>query len=318
VTSKQPPAPKSEGTYKRIVGGYAHADYAASLAEFGSPRPLPASGGWILERPIPGTAHRDAMGCYPLFACRDWSQLPADIENLSEELVSLVLVTDPFGDYTEESLRRTFKDLVIPFKEHFVIDLAATTENFIHLHHRRNARKALELISVEECRAAEAVNEWTSLYANLVARHNVRGIARFSEASFALQSKVPGAVMLRATHEGQTVGMTWWFVSGGVGYYHLGAYSDTGYEMRASFGLFSRGIELFRAAGLRWLDLGAGAGLANDAQDGLTRFKKGWSSETRIAYLCGSILDHSRYLEIQANDIAPPDYFPAYRKGEFG
>jgi hypothetical protein len=301
------------------VTGYANADYAASLAEFGSPRLLPASGGWILERSIPETVYRDAMGCYPLFACRDWSRLADDMENLGKEFISLVLVTDPFGDYTEESLRHTFKDLVTPFKGHFVVDLAATPETFLHPHHRRNARKALEVISVETCRAAESIKEWTSLYTNLVARHDIRGIARFSDSSFALQSKVPGAVMLRATHEGRTVGMTWWFVSEGVGYYHLGAYSDAGYELRASFGLFSRAIELFRADGLRWLNLGAGAGLANDPQDGLTRFKRGWSTGTRTAYLCGRILDHSRYAEmVEAKGVAPTDYFPAYRKGEFG
>jgi hypothetical protein len=113
--------------------------------------------------------------------------------------------------------------------------------------------------------------------------------------------------------------MTWWFVCGGVGYYHLGAYSDAGYELRASFGLFSRAIELFRANGLRWLDLGAGAGLANDAQDGLSRFKSGWSNATRTAYLCGRIFDHGRYADIvTARGGATTDYFPAYRAGEFG
>jgi hypothetical protein len=301
------------------VNGYANADYAASLTEFGSPQLLPRCEGWILARSIPGTPYRDAMGCYPLFACRDWSQLPHDIESLDENLVSLVLVTDPFGDYSEETLRLTFKDLVKPFKKHFIIDLTANPESFIHPHHRRNARKTLETISVETCSIADSIEEWISLYANLVARHDIRGIARFSNSSFALQAKVPGAVLLRATHEGRTVGMTWWFVCGGIGYYHLGAYSDAGYELRASFGLFSRAIELFRADGLRWLDLGAGAGLANDAQDGLTRFKRGWSTGTRTAYLCGHILDHSRYSEmLEAKGVAPTDYFPAYRKGEFG
>lgn len=299
--------------------GYAHADYAASLAEYGSPRMLPECNGWILERSIPGTIHRDAMGCYPLFACRDWSRLPNDVEKLGEELVSLVLVTDPFGDYTQDSLRRTFKDLVIPFKEHFIVDLAANPETFVHPHHSRNARKALEVISVERCGAAASIHEWIGLYANLVERHDISGIARFSESSFALQSKVPGAVMLRAIYEGRTVGMTWWFISGGVGYYHLGAFSDAGYELRASFALFWRAIELFRADGLRWLDLGAGAGVATDTQDGLSRFKKGWSTDTRTAYLCGRILDQPRYAEIvKVKVVAPTNYFPAYRKGEFG
>jgi hypothetical protein len=293
--------------------------YAKSLSEFGSPQLLTQCEGWILARSIPGTPYRDAMGCYPLFACSDWSQLPHDIESLDENLVSLVLVTDPFGDYSEETLRHTFKDLVKPFKEHFIVDLTANPESFIHAHHRRNARKALETISVDTCSVADSIDEWISLYAHLAARHDIRGIARFSDSSFALQAKVPGAVMLRANHEGRTLGMTWWFVSEGVGYYHLGAYSDAGYELRASFGLFSRAIELFRADGLRSLDLGAGAGLANDPQGGLTRFKRGWSTGSRTAYLCGRILDHGRYSElVEAKGVAPTDYFPAYRKGEFG
>ncbi|HYU99855.1 MAG TPA: GNAT family N-acetyltransferase [Pyrinomonadaceae bacterium] len=304
---------------KTSVTGYAHAGYAASLLEFGTPRLLPGCDGWILERAIEGSRDRDAMGCYPLFACQDWSQLPDDLENLSEDCVSLVLVTDPFGDYSEESLQRTFKDLVIPFKEHFIVDLARTSETFIHTNHRRNARKTLATISVATCDVSESIDEWISLYANLVARHDIRGIARFSNSAFAAQAKVPGAVMLRAIHEGRTVGMTWWFVREGVGYYHLGAYSDAGYDLGASFGIFSRAIELFRADGLRWLDLGAGAGLANDAQDGLSRFKRGWSTGTRTAYLCGRILNRRRYAEIvRAKDVAATNYFPAYRTGEFG
>src|SRR6266516_5669240 len=179
--------------------GYSHKNYAASLSEFGSPRFLPRCSGWILERLIPGTLHRDAMGSYPLFTCRDWSRLSNDLEKLTEELVSVVLVTDPFGDYTEESLRHTFKDLVSPFKEHFIVDLAAIPETFVHPHHRRNARKALEVIYVERCSAADSISEWISLYANLVDRHDIRGIARFSDSSFAMQSKVPGAIMLRAS-----------------------------------------------------------------------------------------------------------------------
>src|SRR5205823_14098960 len=128
-----------------------------------------------------------------------------------------------------------------------------------------------------------------------IERHDIRGLARFSDASFRQQAQVPGAVMLRAVHEGSTVGMTWWFVSGAVGYYHLGAYNDIGYAKKASFALFWRAIEVFGSAGLRWLDLGAGAGLGNEDSDGLSRFKRGWSTGTRTAYLCGRIFNRERY-----------------------
>src|SRR5438093_1510186 len=74
------------------VTGYMHPRYARSHQEFGSPRELPRCRGWVLERPIPGFAYTDAMGCYPLFACQDWSQLHLDVEDLRNKLVSLVLV----------------------------------------------------------------------------------------------------------------------------------------------------------------------------------------------------------------------------------
>ncbi len=80
-----------------MTTGYRHPLYAASLAEHGTPRRLPASDGWILERDIPGFTGRDAMGCYPLFCCGRWDRLADDLRELGDGLVSLTLVTDPFG-----------------------------------------------------------------------------------------------------------------------------------------------------------------------------------------------------------------------------
>src|ERR1039458_447089 len=88
--------------------GYLNAGYAASLAEFGTPRKLPHSDGWLLERDIPDSPHRDAMGCYPLFCCRKWTGLAQDIEGLWEDLISVALVADPFGEYSEADLKRAF------------------------------------------------------------------------------------------------------------------------------------------------------------------------------------------------------------------
>src|SRR5690349_16611740 len=103
--------------------GYADRMYAYALSEFGTPRELPHCGGWVLERPIDDVDYRDAMGCYPLFACHDWGQLHADLETLAGDLVTLSLVTDPFGAYDYEYLQICF-DVVIPFKQHFVYDLS--------------------------------------------------------------------------------------------------------------------------------------------------------------------------------------------------
>jgi hypothetical protein len=113
--------------------------------------------------------------------------------------------------------------------------------------------------------------------------------------------------------------MIWWFVSGSVAYYHLGAYTDLGYELHASFALFWRAIELFKAEGLRWLNLGAGAGVGNNnPTDGLSRFKRGWSTGTRPTYLCRRIFDRVRYEQlVKSKGIQDTVYFPAYRTGEF-
>jgi Acetyltransferase (GNAT) domain len=300
-------------------GGYADPAYARSLAEFGAPRGLPRSRSWVLVRDIPGFAAKDARGCYPLFSCADWSRLAADLEDLKGDLVSLALVADPFGDYDVVSLRRCFPDRCYPYKEHHVIDLARPVEQVVLAGpHARNIKKARQQVSVEHCTEPAAwLDEWASLYANLVSRHgiNPRAISAFSRAAFAQQLRSPGLALFRAVAAGETVGMLLWYVWGLVGYYHLGAYSDRGYDLRASFALFAHAIEFF-APRLRWLNLGAGAGVQSSGDDGLTRFKRGWATGTRTAYFCGRIFDPARYaLLAEANGATGNDYFPIYRKG---
>src|SRR3989442_15260848 len=116
--------------------GYLHPGYAESLAEFGVPRPLPRSGGWILVREISGCSTRDATGCYPLFACRNWSLLHDDLNDLRKDIVGLSIVTDPLGEYDTTYLRQSFPDAVRPFKEHFIVDLSRSVQSFAHADHR--------------------------------------------------------------------------------------------------------------------------------------------------------------------------------------
>jgi hypothetical protein len=189
----------------------------------------------------------------------------------------------------------------------------------VHSHHRRNARKALNQFIVERCEyPGDFLDEWVELYQTLVERHNITGIAAFSRDSFARQFQVPGLVAFRAVRNDKTEGMVLWYVQANRGYYHLGAYSPIGYELRASFALFSAAIEYFAVLGLEWLNLGAGAGAGTGAESGLNRFKQGWSTGVRTAYFCGRIFDRDRYQEIvQSRRAQSTDYFPAYRAGEF-
>ena len=302
------------------MNGYSHPDYAASLTEFGRPRPLPRSNGWLLERPIIHTPYRDAMGCYPLFACSDWSKLNLDLEELNNDLVSVAIVADPFGDHDEVQLRKCFPTVVSPFKEHMVTDLSRSPESFVRPQHRHKARKALEHLDIERCEEpTQFANEWIKLYGNLIQRHGIRGLAAFSATSFKAQLAVPGISMFRATLNNETVGMILWYTDREVAYYHLGAYSEQGYKLEASFALFWRALEYFSSEKVKWLNLGAGAGLSSkDGADGLTRFKRGWATGTRTVYFCGRIFDQLKYAEaMRSRNITTTDYFPAYREGEF-
>jgi hypothetical protein len=300
--------------FQAAAAGYGHAAYAASLAEFGRPVALLRSGGWLLERPVPGTAERDAMGCYPLFSCARWQELPADLADLPPELVSVVFVADPFGAFEARDLALHCNHGVVPFKEHHVIDLSRPVERSVCLHHRRNARKAARLVQVERVTATEkCLADWIRLYDTLVQRHDIQGISAFSPRAFAGQLSTPGVVVFRAVESDETVGMLIWYLQGDAGYYHLGAYSERGYELRASFALFWEAIQSLRGAA-RWLNLGAGAGRGVDASDGLNRFKAGWATHTRTAYLCRHVVNPRRYDALcRERACAATGYFPAYR-----
>jgi Acetyltransferase (GNAT) domain len=256
------------------------------------------------------------MGPYPIFSCCDWEGLEEDLRELRGELVAVALVMDPFGGWSMDTLERCFPDVLFRFKDHFVVKLGPDPMRRVHPHHRRNATRATRALTVEEI--ADPVgflDDWDALYANLVLRHEIQGAAAFSRASFAAQLAVPGLVALRASKRGSTVGAALWYEQGDVAYYHLAAYNQEGYELGASFALFASALERFADRGLAWVSLGAGAGVSGDIDDGLSRFKRGWSTETRPVWFGGRVLDQTLY-----GQLAEPgthSWFPAYRRGEF-
>jgi hypothetical protein len=300
------------------VNGYLSPLYAESLAEFGTPLHLAASDGWLLLRPIPETAEHDAAGCYPLFNCRNWPSLATDLNHLATRAVAVSLVVDPFAEVDPNQLGRWFSDVCRPFKEHAVVDFRREWRQTISPHHRRNARAAARRVEVERCEVpSEWLEIWTDLYANLVARHEIRGIARFSRESFSRQLAVPGMTAFRAAVATETVGMLLWYMTEQVAYYHLGAFSPLGYASRAAFALFDVALGDLAAGGIRWAALGGGAGWQAAKEDGLTRFKKGWANDYRTAWFCGRILAPAKYHRLTAaRPLAETEYFPKYRRQE--
>jgi Acetyltransferase (GNAT) domain len=295
--------------------GYRHRRYAQSFFETGTCVELPACGGWVVRRTIPRTRFNDAMGCYPLFCCGDWSALPSDLASL-EGLISLTLVTDPFANVDIELLSNVF-DVVRPFKQHHVAEAARAEDVPTTRHHCRNVRRARRAVRVEECDAAAHLDEFVELYGVLRRRHRISGISAFSRDAIERQLQVPGIVGFRATAGGALAGIHLWYVDGDVAFAHLGATNALGYATMASYALYAFAIERLSAR-VRWLDLGAAPGIDRAGQSqGLDEFKRGFATTARPVFLCGKIFDRERYDQLAGlHDMRA--YFPAYRADDVG
>src|SRR5262249_11694246 len=151
-------------------------------------------------------------------------------------------------------------------------------------HHRRYVRWALRRLNVQMCTdPTTLLPDWVRLYRGLANRHCLSGMRAFSTESFNRQFEVPGFVMFGA-HDGKTlVGAQLCYVNGEGAYDHLTACDRSGYETRASYALYWTAISHF-ATRVRWADLGGTAGLIEKEDDGLSRFKRGWTGDGRIAY----------------------------------
>ena len=293
----------------------------------GTVHELPKAGGWVLEQPVPapsaasGEPPTDLRGGYPLFACSRWDCLAEDLESLAQAggPVALTAVPDPFGDHDAATLKRAFPDHREPYKTHYGIDLAAWEPRPRGSQHSRNARQALKNLTVELVdEPTSQLERWCELYENLVARHEIRGIATFGRDAFATQLALTEVRMLVAQAEDQVVGAVLWILDRGVATYHLAAYDDVGYAKKASFALFQRSIEAFKEGrvdpSIRYLNLGGAAGVRADsgAADGLARFKSGWSNTSRESFVCGRILDPAGYAAL-TRGREDSKFFPLYR-----
>ncbi len=300
--------------------GYKTLNYAKSVVESASFIHLLWSRGYLLMRPVTiNPVFSDATGCYPFFCCCRWAGLREDLESIEKEIICLSLITDPFGKFQIDNLRDIFTDRFFLFKNHYVVNFSKNWKASIKKHHLRNIKKVAAAVETKRCPDMSAVlADWCRLYRYLACRHNITGLRSFSEHLFKKLFLVPGIEAFSATLNGETIGMLLCMVQDDIAYYHLGAYSKSGYEQRASYALFDHIMNYYAEKGFRYLGLGAGAGIKEQGTDGLSQFKAGWANERRPVYFCGKIFYKKQYFRLtKLSDTIHSEYFPAYRAGEF-
>jgi hypothetical protein len=262
---------------------------------------------WLLRRPIP-KGGADAAGAYPRASILPGADLSAGLEELRAlGLVSAVLVPDPLVSPDPARLAAAF-ELCQPFKTHQLIDRAkgfAPTK-----HHRDEIRRGERRCEVREVSLTERMDDWRDLYAELVRRHGIVGVSSFPDPYFPMLAGSPAFVAFAAFVQGAVAGMTIWYEHAGVAVSHLMAANALGYRNSATYALNAAAIERFSGAAV--IDLGGGAGLGDDATDGLAQFKHGFSNAQTTAWLCGAVLDGPRYAAL-TDGRAATGFFPAYR-----
>ena len=290
---------------------YGQPSYAAATAEAQGWEVLDVAE-WstgMLLRPIAGGGW-DAAGPYPRTPLPHGADLRAGLARLrsSQGLVSAVLVPDPLLAPGEKALAGAFS-ICRPFKTHFVVD--RTVGGYApSKHHRYEIRRALGRCAVERVQLQGHLGDWSRLYAGLTDRHAIEGPAAFSDGYFAMMAEDPTYVTFAARVQGRIVAMAIWFEHQGVAINHLGAADAAGYAAGASYALYDAAIQHF--AQCPHIDLGGAAGVADDADDGLARFKRGFANAAATAFLCGEVLDQAAYARL-VGDKPPTSFFPAYR-----
>jgi len=286
---------------------YSSAAYARALSFLGPALSVPAWGNFVIKRDIPGASVHDASGPYPRMHFPPGADLAGGLEQLRQhELVSVVLIPDPFGGPEPAEFEESFP-ICRPFKTHHYVDYAVGYSPTKH--HRDEIRRGLRRCLIERVNLRDHLEEWTHLYGNLIARHEITGTANFPSSYFDAISAMPAFVAFAAYVGGEVAAMSLWFEHDGVATSHLAAANALGYSNGANYAMNDAAITHFSSGAL--IDLGGGAGIADDPADGLFRFKQGFANSSKTAFLCGAILDPERYSSLSRG--RDQSFFPAYR-----
>jgi hypothetical protein len=297
---------------------YKTADYGKTFqSAFAIHRSHSAPVAWIKRR-IAGVDAFDFAGPYPCVAVPDYRVLLDDVRALRDAGgVSVVFVTNAFDEATAA---RDLRNLTrcAPFKTHHIVKFDRPWRSHLSAHHGRELRLARRRrLSARVLVTSEgyAATFWP-LYQVLIKRHGITGIQGLGRDIVAAQCALPGVVAVEVLDESEVIASSLWVRDEREAHIHLQAQTERAYGLGASYLLYEAALDHFSRY-VEQVDLGGGAGLLDEARDGLSRFKAGWSNSAARTYLCGEILDYDRYRSLsEARGATASSYFPQYRVPE--
>ncbi len=260
--------------------------------------------GYIRLREIEGTPYKDAITAAPRHSFSDAEALAQALRG--QNIISATIIPDPLQD--TQNIEENF-DTVRPFKTHYVYDPSLPLE--FHGFHKTNIAIADKKCTVRRIALHDHLNRCMALWETLVERHHIEGLGRFSRSYFERLALVPGLIAYGAFDEGGAlVAISLWFEHGDHAVSHLNACAPEGYKIQANYGIYKFMLDDLKDKTL--IDLGSNVGMRDDPEDGLSKFKAGFSNATRQSYVCGLICDRVVYEELSAGS-GDETFFPAYR-----
>jgi hypothetical protein len=226
-------------------------------------------------------------------------------------VVSIVFVVDGLFSPPVDLLRQAFT-FARPFKTHYLVDQSAE-KYWPCKHHRYEIRRAAQRgVEVRIVPLLDILDAWTALYDGLIVHRNIEGVQRFSRESFEVLDQCEGISTVAAFIGRDLVSCHLWVRYGDIVWSHLAASNERGYASRAAYAVYDESIRHFSGC---LINLGGAVGTSDVADEGLARFKAGFSNRSNIAHLVGAVLDPGTYQNLctEHGNASVGDYFPSYR-----
>ncbi len=269
---------------------------------------LPSAQIPMLKQNILQTAYYDLASCYPRTPLFSLEAIDLDLVRLAHEnYISLTFATDVLVQPEFAQYDALF-DYVYPFKQHYILNRQLPI--VLSKHHRYEIKQAQKKCVVQPISLKENLEVWHLLYQKLVWRHRISGLQAFSKHYFQVLSELPNIRALAAFVDADIVSIHLWLSYQDKLYSHLAASNEKGYQHRASYAIYAYIIDIFQE--FTWIDFGGNSGGCDNPQDGLSRFKSGFSNELRASYILGKIFNPDVYRELSVG-IRAKNYFPLYR-----